>query len=210
MTYTRHILTNFDKKDPLWKRAICNLLFQFVITKIPFRQSQLTENDLQEVKKMSKGGDVVLVGQHHRFSHFLIPGVITHAVLYTGDGVCVHAVADGVCEITLGELIKEYDTLILVRPSKIEESSVCAAIDYAKKHIGTPFNFFFQPGTQHYYCSQLVNDAFHHAGFHTRLPNNTRSKRRTIRSIIGIQNPLHPFNFTKGAFDIVYSSKEIK
>ena len=210
MAYHRHIIRHFHKSDPFWLKVFVNIAAQIAITRIPFRVSRLTSDHLKAAKKNGERGDVFLVGQHHRMTNYFIPEIVTHSLLYLGEGKFVHSGYDGVGTTSLKELIDEYDDLMILRPKRITRKKIEEAITYAEEQIGIPYNFLYTPGTYHFYCTQLINNAFHHAGFRTGLANNSGRPKRSVKGVLGIQNPLHPAHFIKGNFDLVYSSEQKK
>jgi hypothetical protein len=206
-----HIVKNFPKNAPLWKKILSNVVFQIGVTKITSRKNLLTPKDYRAVKKMLRRGDVILVGQHKRVIKYLIPGPVTHVALCTSHCRFVHATVDGVEKITLKEIINEYDTLIVLRPrtDKDGKKVIQNSIKYAKKQIGKPFNFFFTDDTDIFFCTQLVHNAYHQAGFETGFSNYVKPQQNIVNKLIKIKTPLQPVDFVKGNFDQLYLSNNL-
>lgn len=210
MSNTPHIIRNFPKETPLWRRCLSNAMFLTSLTPVTLHESLLDPSDLEALEQIATPGDVLLVGQLKRLVKIVIHGPVTHSQLYIGKGQTIQATADGVATGTFKKIIKEYDTLAILRPSlpQPEEAShiIANTITYAQNQIGKPYNFFLEPGTDHFFCTQLINDAFHHAGFNTGLSNiyTVDSKLPILR-----HRPLYPRQFPYGNFDILYLSKHL-
>lgn len=128
------------------------------------RTSFLSNEDPHPLLLELRRGDVLLLGGHRRFSSFFIRGVVTHSVLYCGDGQFVHANPDGVETTTVEALFREYDTYILIRmPLTVEQQdAVCL---YAEAQCGAPYDFVLSMQTPRIlYCTELIVRAYAHAG----------------------------------------------
>lgn len=169
MNYKYHIIRNFPKGYPLWKKAVANILFFFGKTIIYRRKNKLTEKDFKKAIKVIKRGDVVLVGGLRRFSHFFIGNKVTHSLLYVGDNNLVHSIVDGVEKVCLKEIFSEYDTMIILRPMA-NEKVMDKVIKYAEKQIGKPYDFEFKEDGEKFYCAELIKTSFEKAGFEIRNP----------------------------------------
>ena len=180
-----HIIKNFPKKTSFLSKLKDNIEFFVATTNISFRKNLLNLNDYYESRDFLKKGDVVLAGAFRKISHFFIRGDVTHSLMYTGDEELIHIIADGVEKIKYAELFMFYDTLIIVRP-KIKTSNkkrtINKAIKFAEAQLGKPYNFNFD-SNHHYktfFCTQLINDSYHHAGFHTSLKDHHNHHRSLL------------------------------
>ncbi|EKD67421.1 MAG: hypothetical protein ACD_48C00422G0003, partial [uncultured bacterium] len=151
MLYHRHIIKNFPKGYPLWKKILANLIFFFGATIIHSRNNLLTESDLKKAKQVLKKGDVILVGGLKRLSSFAIRGPVTHSILYTGWNCAIHSIADGVETIHLHDLLCEYDTMLILRHKEASRSKIKKVIRYAFDQIGKPYNFDFNLNKTRFY-----------------------------------------------------------
>jgi len=213
MKHYHHIVTNFDSNTPFWHKVVGNFMFLFGITKITFRGNLLTIDDYKKAKEVLQKGDIILVGQHKRISKYFIQGPVTHAALCVSKHRLVHALADGVMCTNLKKMIKEYDTLIILRPKTDPAKSkeiTGKAIAYIKNQIGKPFNFLIEEGEEKFYCTELVNNAYRETGFDTGLANHKKFGPQIIEKIIKIKNPLRPTDFLKGNFEIIYMSEALE
>lgn len=210
MKHYYHIITNFDKKTSTLKKILSNIIFQIAVTKTSLQDKMLTQKDCEIAKKVLRRGDLLLVGQLKRISRYLISGPVTHATLYIGNNEIIHAVSDGVEIINLKDIFAEYDTMIILRPEidpNKKDRVVDRTIEYATSQIDKPFNFFFEKGKRQFCCTQLVNESFKQANFETGLKNF--KKMKFFGKLFKSNIPLHPANFTKGNFDIVYLSSNL-
>ena len=122
--------------------------------------------------------------------------------LYIGNNKIIHSTADGVEEYYYDKLFNEYDTLIILRPHNINNKIIDKTVSYAESQIGKPYDFYFEPGSDAFFCTELVNDAYHYGGFHTGLGN---FKHKSL-----LRQALHPSEFIDGNFKIVFYSKSLK
>ena len=200
MSYRHHILHNYTKNAGLFEKIKANILFLFGVTKITLRKNYLTRKDYKKSIKDLQKGDLLLVGTHQRLSALFIGGIVTHSQLYEGNGSIIHAVSDGVERMTYKKIFKEHDTLIILRPKKVGKK-VEKVIEFARNQIGKPFDFDFGPGQKKYYCAELVNNAYHHAGFHTGVANHP--------SRTGSHTVLMPKDFLCGNFSVIFLSNSL-
>jgi len=169
MNYKYHIIRNFPKGYPLWKKAIANIIFLVGKTIIYRRKNKLTEEDMKKALKVVKKGDIVLVGGLRRFSHFFIGNQFTHSLIYAGNQHLIHSVADGVEKVNFKEIFSEYDTMIILR-SRLDKRGIGSAIKYANSQIGKPYDFEFSRGTDKFYCAELIKASFEKAGLKIKNP----------------------------------------
>lgn len=198
--YTHHQITNFPPNATWFDRLKGNILFALGVTRFTFRRSYLNKADRKGLEKMVQPGDLILVGTHSRLSCFAIRGPVTHVLLCVEKRRVIHAMGDGVEETGLDFIFKIYDTFILLRPKNAPSDQIQEMITFARSQLGKPFDFDFEAGTEKFFCSQLVNNSYHNAGFHTGVLNNEAS--------YGV---LHPLHFVDGNFDVqLYSHSLVR
>ncbi len=189
MEYKYHWIQNFPKKAGLFWKIWANLVFFIGVTQFSFRKNKLKAKNLKILLERAKKGDIILLGAHRKLAALFIGGKYTHSSIYTGNGLCVHANADGVEEITLEAIFKEYDSIQCLRIQ--EKFSINKLLDFLKCNLGKPYDYEFVLEKNHpkaFYCSELVYDAFKAAGVEIQIPENSR---------------LHPMFFRKiGALDV--------
>ncbi len=195
MQYQYHIIRNFPKNYPWWKKTIANLIFFFGSTIIHPRKNLLSNDDLKSAKKLLKKGDIVLVGGLRRLSSMIIHGPITHAMMYIGHRRFIHAICDGVGIDSLHKIFCEYDTMAILRPKTTSKEKIKKAIAFALSKIGTPFDFEFKNDQKKFYCSELVNDSLKFAKIKTGLSKTN--------------NQIHPKLFINSHFKKIFHSHNL-
>ena len=195
MHYNYHLIKNFPKHYPLWRKVLANLIFCIGKTIIHRRKNFLNQQDRAAAEKLLRKGDVVLVGGLRRFSSLIIKGPITHAMIYIGKQSFVHAVCDGVEADSLQAIFREYDTMIILRPKRISPSRLNKAVKFALGRIGIPFDFEFKRDKKKIYCSELILYAFAHANISTVIGKN--------------RSPVHPHLFINRHFSIIFRSHNL-
>lgn len=212
-----HLITNFPKHYPLHKKIYANLLYLLVgIAPLP-RKDLLTPKDAIKARFKLRKGDILLVGDlKPLLSNLLGDDPVTHAVLNIGKGKFIEAKGDGVKKSTFKQVISEYDTLAILRiPKKIPKRRkiIRKAIKYAKSQIGKPYDFEFNKKQESFFCTMLVNQAYLAAGYKTKLRNVHQSKSLTKqieKQVSNAVNSLRAVEFTKGNFDTVFLSHNLK
>ncbi len=210
-----HVVTNFPKNHPPHKKLLANIIFFISGIIIHPRKNFLNHGDLIKARLMLRRGDVILAGDLKEASSFFIKGAVTHSALYLGRKKFIHAIADGVSYTTLHHLFTEYDTLVILRlPKKIEgrRKIIKNAIKFAKKQLGVPYDFDFSPGEKKFFCTELVNSAYRHAGHKTKLSNFGKFRtfaEKIEKHIVTAPKALKPEHFVKGNFRVVFLSHNL-
>lgn len=211
-----HLIHNFPKGYVWYKKAFANFVYFISGIIIHHRKNSLTHKDIIKAKHKIRKGDVVLVANHRDLSSLAITGIATHAMLYLGHRKFIGAEGDGVTLSTWHHVATEYDVLIILRiPRFIEnrKSKIREACVFAEKQLGKPYDFFFESDYAKYFCTELVNTAFHHAKFHTGLssvkPSHNVLKKIEKKIFSGTQ-ALKPDQFLTSNFDIVFISHNLE
>jgi uncharacterized protein YycO len=189
-----HIVKNFPKNYPLWKKILANTMFLFATTRYTKRKNNLQYKDLEKVEKIIKKGDIVLVGGLRRMSKFFIRGIFTHCLIHNEKDKMIHSIADGVEEVSLSEIFNEYDTLLVLRHREINEEKSEKVRNYVKSKIGKPFNFEFGKDENRFYCSYLAYLAYQQVELKTVNMN---------------KNVIHPMQHINDRFEIVFASNNL-
>jgi uncharacterized protein YycO len=207
---SHHLINNFPKGSPFFKRVIQQAVFLLMVTKVTLRKNYLTDADLSEARSTIQKGDVILAGGFRSVSGLFLGKFFTHSLLYQGDGECIHAAADGVDTVTLDELFNEYDNLAIMRPNiqENQEAVIEKAIDYAREQLGKPYDFYFEHGYDRHYCTLLINTAFLQAGFDMGLKVKRPAKKPLL--VIRLRRVLKADNFLRGNFQMVFLSGNLK
>jgi hypothetical protein len=211
-----HLIHNFPKGYSWHKKLFANFIFLLSGIVIHDRKNSLTHLDIIHARHRMRKGDVVLVANHRELSSIAITGISTHAMLYLGKRRFVGAEGDGVTLSTWHHVATEYDVLIILRiPKYIEKRKrmIQEACIFAEKQLGKPYDFFFEEDYAKYFCTELVNSAFHHAKFHTGLSSVKPSHNilaKIEKKIFSGTQALKPDQFLKSNFDIVFISHNLR
>jgi hypothetical protein len=208
MDYSMHIVKNFPKNYPFWRKVLANIIFFVGRVIIRNRKNLLTPGDFKKVKKKLRKGDVALVGGLRRLSSWFISGPVTHCLLYEGNETFIHAAVDGVEEVKLSEIFCEYDTLIILRMEDGKKSDFDKVVKFARQQLGKPYDYDFKYDTKKIYCTELLFMAFNKAGLNLEI----FSPHQHLNIVTGVCNmkPIHPMKYLGGAFKIVFNSENLK
>lgn len=210
-----HVVTNFPKDHPPHKRLFANIIFFIAGIIVHPRKNFLKHSDLIKARLKLKRGDIVLVGDLKAASSMFITGAVTHSALYLGRKKFIHAVADGVTYTTLHHMFTEYDTMVILRlpkRTKGKRKIIKEAIKFAKNQLGKPYDFDFSPGEKKFFCTELVNSAYRHAGHKTKLSNFGKFRtfaEKIEKHIVTAHKALKPEHFVKGNFRVMFLSHNL-
>jgi len=204
-----HIIHNFPEGYPWYKKVFGNILYMLAGIIIHPRESLLTHADVVKVRFALCKGDIVLVGNFRESSTVVLRGPITHSLLYVGNKKFIHAVGDGVTYLSLHQVVTHYDSLAIVRlPKKIKRQRkiIKSVINYAKEQVGKPYDYEFKKGEDAFFCSELVNAAYTHAGYDTGLKLfSSPSRVKQLRTATRPEKLANDCNF-----DVVFVSHNLK
>lgn len=204
MHYEKHIIRNFPKNYPFWKKILANLTFFVFGTIIHQRKNLLNKSDIRKAKKALRPGDIILVGGLRRLTSLIIRGPVTHSLIYLGNNRVIHAIADGVETDHLYEVFCEYDTMTILRSidnrlnPKTYRKKIQTTLDYAKAQLGKPYDFEFSSGKKGFYCTELLYCSFKKGNIETGL----EMKKKKL--------PIHPMEFINNNFHIIFLSHNLK
>ncbi len=191
----RSVLIRNANLDVGWLEFLfVNILYQFGITRWNPRKNQLTEFEHRVSKDLLQPGDIIPAGQHRRISSLFIGGVFTHALVYVGDGKCVHVDGQGVRLVDYKWIFTEFDTMAILRIPKITPQQQHSFVDFMLSHIGEPFDYWFDEKDERaWFCSELICAGLRQEGFNLKICDVEK-------------NLPHPSDFLTADFDIVYLS----
>lgn len=203
MNTRHHLIKNFPKNYPFWKKVYANILFFIGGIIIHHRKNLLIKDDLRKAFKTLKKGDIVLVGGLRKASAIAINAPLTHSMLYIGHRTFVHSIGDGVEYVSLHEVFCEYDTMMILRLKKSYKKAIGEMIRYAKKQVGRPYSFDFKMKKNMFYCSALIHYSLKAAGLN---PKNfeTSNYKSLLKS-----RTLHPMDFIGKGFETVFKSHNL-
>jgi hypothetical protein len=149
-----------------------------------------------------KDGDVVFNTSTSRQS--LAVGLATRSLL-THVGFIRHR-ADIPYVIEAGSMTREIPLAdwigegyggrrLVMRRDALQSAQFSAAVRFGEKHFGKPYDIFFAPGHDAFYCSELVHDAYAAAGVTLGRVQKLRDLHLTsapVRKLIGERWARHP------------------
>jgi Permuted papain-like amidase enzyme, YaeF/YiiX, C92 family len=149
------------KKNLVWKLAL-KLLDAKVGVSSRYRLS-LQQQD--EIRKVVEVGDVLLDSNSAFPCSQLMARVFfntswIHSGIYAGDGIVIDSGRKShVAKVNLNDFLKTTD-LAVYRPEYQDASDCAAAVEFATKALGKPFNITFdEKNGKAFYCTQLVAEA---------------------------------------------------
>jgi len=104
-----------------------------------------------------KPGDIVQRKYKRYLDGFFIPGEFSHTGVYIGDGIVIHAVAEGIVEEDIIDFLRCDDFRILTVTRAYDRKR---AVKRCKKWLGTPYDFDFTSNNEAIYCHELAALAY--------------------------------------------------
>ena len=113
------------------------------------------DRHLDDLEPFLKKGDVLLHRTNYMIHNITMPGFWNHAMIYDGKGHIIEATPGKVRRVRWRKAaIADY--VCVLRP-KCSDKKKDAAVKYAKKQIGKPYDFNFDfLSDQAYVCSELI------------------------------------------------------
>jgi hypothetical protein len=191
---------------------IVNGIFGMRLFRIDFK---IRHSEILQIRKILKKGDILLMGDLRTVYSKLIEDPLTHSGIYIGRKKIVHAETSGVMVSRLRDVLKNYQTLVILRlPKKLRgrKMIIKEALRYAKSKVGLPYNFSFDKDEGSFYCTQLVNEAYKKANYDTGLDTSKMefdvlSKLKNV--FITTLPILYPSSLTRGRFDVVFHTLKL-
>jgi hypothetical protein len=165
------VAANFPPDYPKYKRILANLMYSvFGIILFP-RKNLLTRQDIKNIKKNVKKGDILLCGDLRTFFSVALNDPLTHVMFAISRKRAIHAIRQGVQIVKLKEIFIKYDTFLILRLPRIKgrRKIIRQAIRSAKKHLGKPYNYFLEDRDDCFFCSALVTNVLVDAGYNIQI-----------------------------------------
>ena len=158
--------------------------------------------NVETLIKLAKPGDIICRGYDSYVDGYFIPGEYSHSGIVINKGEVIHAIAEGVCSIHLGNFVIDTDRFILLRPDYSRH--VRNALDKAKwyKDNKTQYDFSFTEGTKELYCHEFTASCLSAADIIvTKIsktfgiwPINFKKDIYLFDSFLGITKIIYEFN----------------
>ena len=209
-----YLIRNFPKNYPLYKKVFANIAFFFSRLIIHRRENNLSFKDLFKANVKIRKGDIVLCGEHETVFSDIIGDAVNHAVIYVGRRRFVEAIGKGVGYTSFHKLFTHYHSFVILRTIKGTKWRIKRkAVKWAKQQVGKPYNYDWKTKSQSYFCSELVNEAYLHAGYKTKLQSMTQVKSLKLKletKITRAAAALHPARMIRGNFRTVLVSHNLE
>lgn len=115
--------------------------------------------DYRMLKRKIQNGDILLSTMKGEITNLLIPGFWSHAALYVGDDTIIESTSKGVHYSDLIDFMLSKDYVCVVR-TKLTYQEIIFAVEKAKTVVGKPYDYFFEPGCESFYCAEVITYAF--------------------------------------------------
>ena len=137
----------------------------------PFSHKLVTENHVEDFKKIYCPGLVLISATYGELANWFIPGKFSHAAMLGSSylkNYIVEARTSGVCYTRLYDFMMTKDRVIALRPTFCTFDDMIVAAREAEKTIGLPYDFYFLPSNDAFYCSELIGYAYNKFGVWTK------------------------------------------
>ncbi len=211
-----HFIKKWPKGFPIHKKWISQFFYLLHGVVVHEEKSLLTKEDMFKANLILRKGDFILTGNLHELTSIIIGGAVTHAALYIGHRTFIQATGKGVHFATLHHIFSNHDTFTILRlPKHVKNKNeiIRKAIQFGHKQIGKSYDYFFTESEEKFFCSELVNSCFHHAGYKTGLRSVKPAHsfiEKAEKKIISARKALRPEHMLNGKFEIVFLSHNLK
>ena len=111
--------------------------------------------EIRQAMDMVQIGDLILRKYVRYLDGYFIPGEYSHTGIYIGNGIMIHAIAEGVVACDIIDYLR-CDAFIILRPSSGQEEAVSRVI----KWKGKEYDFSFKANDDKMYCHELAASAY--------------------------------------------------
>ena len=153
-------------------------------------------SDIFKIEEVIQPGDVIISYSKGELTNYFIGCEFNHAAIYTGIGVVVEAVGNGVHKLDLEDFCASKDRVCVLRAKFCTGLEAFNAAKLASEQCGRPYDYAFEPNEKAFYCAELVTYCYQKA------TNNTSPFKP--RMILGVAT-VYPQDFKDAAdkFEIV-------
>lgn len=120
---------------------------------------QVTGDKVLDIMDTLWPGDIVLRGFNHYLDGKFIPDPLkySHGAIYIGDNKLIHAVAEGVSEISIVDFC-QCDRIAIFRPKKCKSQAIAKAKKFLEDKV--PYDFGYERGTSALFCFELCGECY--------------------------------------------------
>jgi uncharacterized protein YycO len=158
---------------------------------LPYTRKEVKGFHFYSVLPLIRPGMVFLSKTNGELSNYLIDGEWKHCAMFGALSFTefsypyvVEAIGKGVTITDLVSFMTSKDRLVLLEPAFASQAEMAAAAKIADRYLNAPYDYYFTPGNQAFYCSELIADCYESAlgkpvferrermGVHTIIPND--------------------------------------
>lgn len=120
----------------------------------------ITAQQSFEARRCIRPGTVILTLRYYEFGNWLIPGYWSHAAIALDSDWVVEAVGRGVVQTRMGDFLRSKDEILVVEPRFATNSQMARAAYEAKRLVGMPYDWDFEPNDSDFYCFEVCWHAY--------------------------------------------------
>jgi uncharacterized protein YycO len=129
----------------------------------PFSHKGISGMHYMDLKTKLVPGQVLLTRTEGEMTTMLIPGFWSHGAIYVGDGWVIEAVGAGVVKTDLVSFMMTKDVMSVCSPLFATTAQRLAAVAWATRQLGTPYDYDFRSDNKAFYCFELTYAAYQEA-----------------------------------------------
>lgn len=134
---------------------------------------QITGKNVKDIIDIIQPGDIILRGYNRYLDGKFIPSFpnnkigkgFSHGAIYIGDFQIIHAVGEGVSQISMFDFL-QCDRIAIFRPRSGQTKAIKIAKKFLKENV--PYDFAFQRNASALYCFELCAECYPNLKFPTK------------------------------------------
>lgn len=151
--WLRHYVVRLLKPLSVYSGRLC----------YPPHERLIRASTIKEMMAVVREGDVILAYSRGEFTNYFIKGDFKHAAMYVGKGEIIQAIGKGVTLIDFEDFCASKDRIAILRPNFCDDGTCRIAAMNAKSQLGKPFDYYFEIGSEAYYCAELIAWSYRYA-----------------------------------------------
>jgi uncharacterized protein YycO len=133
----------------------------------PFSRKLITQDHVDDFMPVYCPGLVLISATYGELANWFIPGKFSHAAIIGHSYLkkyAIEAKTTGVQFTRLYDFMMTKDRVVALRPLFTDLVGMRVASMQAQEQIGMPYDFYFNPDSAAFYCSELVGFAYRKYG----------------------------------------------
>jgi len=189
------------------RRAILKTLYPVLsyLGKIGIPDRRVSERFVFLAGKVLRPGHVLLTRKDWEASNVLTSDYWKHAAIYLGPDensvpTIIESVGRGVVAVGLAKFLLTKDDVLVLKPRFADPITMRMAANEAKKLLGQPYDYQFEPTNRAWYCSEIIWWVYCKV-----VPHNPFTPRETL----GVET-VTPQDFAnaKEKWEVILASKD--